>query len=92
MFRVLEDEFAVGLVFYGFLALKNRYGSRQRRFFRKSSTLALTLTDRFLSFQTFFQAIALEHFEPREVKYDPSLSFSTSFCNELGTLHGYVCR
>jgi hypothetical protein len=92
MFRGLEDKLAIGFVFYGLFASKNHYGSRQKRFFCKSSTLVSVLTVRFLSFQACFQAFPLEHFEPREVKYDPSLYFSASFCDELGTLHGYVCH
>jgi hypothetical protein len=79
MFRVLEGKLGIWLVFYGRIALKNHYGSSQRQFFRKSSTLVSVLTVRFLSFQACFQAVLLKHFEPREVKYDPSLYFSTSF-------------
>jgi hypothetical protein len=92
MFRVLEDKLATGLVFYGCFALKNHFGSSQKRVFYKSSILALASYVRFLSFQAFFQTIALKHFEQREVKHDPSLSFVASLCNELGTLHGYVDR
>jgi len=92
MFRALEDKLAIELVFCGFFALKNHFGSSQKRFFYKSSTLVLALFVRFLSFQACFQAISLEHFERQEVKHDPSLSFAASLCNELGTLHGYGDR
>ena len=71
MFRVLEGELEIGLVFYGLFAIKNHYGSRQRRFFRKIGTLAPALTVHFLSFLARFQAVTLEHFGSREVKYDP---------------------
>jgi hypothetical protein len=50
MFRVLEHELAIELFFYALFALKNHYGSRKKRIFGKSNTLALALTELFLPF------------------------------------------
>jgi multidrug transporter EmrE-like cation transporter len=73
MFRGLEHKAVIWLLIYGLFDVKNRYGSSQKHGFCKNSSVMLILNARFLSFQAFFQAMPLEHFEIAKVKYDPSL-------------------
>jgi len=92
MFRVLEHKAGIWLLIYGLFDVKNHYASRKKQAFCKSSSVMQIRDVRFLSFQAYFQAKTLEHFEAWEVNHDPSLYFSAFFCNEPDMRHGYVCH